>query len=522
MNVANWLLARATARRKEVGIRLSIGASRLRLVRQFLTESLMLSTLGGIAGLMVAWGVARLLVIMMAVTTDRAALNLVAGLDLRVLGFTAGVTLLTGVVFGLVPALRGTRVNLNDSLRESGRGTTRSAGRLTLSKALVIAQVALSLLLVVGSGLLLRTLWNLQSSDIGYPRENMLLINVDGVSAGYDGARLRLLWRDLTGRLRVLPGVRGVTFSQNGIFSGGESGDQVVVEGFTPRANNERGSRFDVVGPGYFSTLGIPLLLGREIGLRDTASSTHVCVINEAFAKRFFSGRNPIGLHVTEVFGDKRSPMEVVGVAKNARDHSLRGDVPPRFYSSSEQSMEGPMPGANFEIRTTGDPEQVALTARKAILAVNGDLGVSTSHSVTEMVSRVNAQPRGMARLCAVFGLVALLLAATGLYGVLSYGVARRTNEIGIRMALGAGRAAVVQMILRETGVMIVIGIIAGIGFTFGMKSLIATRIYGLSALDPLTITIAVTILTLVALTAGYIPAARAARVNPVSALRQD
>ncbi|MBZ5531767.1 MAG: ABC transporter permease [Acidobacteriia bacterium] len=522
INVANLLLARASARYKEVGVRLSIGASRWRLVRQFLTESLMLSALGGVAGLLLAWGAARLLVIMMKMTTDRDALDLGVALDLRVLAFTAGVTFLTGLIFGLVPAIRGTRVNLNDSLRDSGRGNTTSSGRLNLAKGLVIAQVAFSLLLVVSGGLLLRTLWNLQATDLGYAREKLLVLGVDGVTAGYKDARLTILWNDLADRIRVLPGVRGVTYSQNGLFSGSESGDQVEVEGFTPQKDNERGSRFDVIGPGYFATVGVPILLGREFGLQDSATAPKVCVINEAFQKRFFAGRNPIGLHVTEVFGDQKYPMEVVGVARNVRDHNLRGDVPPRFYHPTGQTMEGPPPGVNFEIRTAGDPQQLALSVRKTVQAVNEDLGLGLARTMTETLDRTTAQPRVMARLCTVFGIIALLLAATGLYGVLSYGVARRTNEIGIRMALGAGRASVVQMILRETSIMIVLGVVIGIGFTVGLTRFIASKLYGLSALDPLTMVTAVLILAMVALVAGYIPAARAAQVNPVTALRHE
>ncbi len=522
INVANLLLARASARYKEVGVRLSIGASRWRLVRQFLTESLMLSALGGVAGLFVAWGATRLLVIMMKLTTERDSLDLGVALDLRVLAFTAAVTFLTGIIFGLAPAIRGTRVNLNDSLRESGRGSTTSSGRLNLAKGLVIAQVALSLLLVVSGGLLLRTLWNLQAADLGYAREKLLVLGVDGLTAGYKDARLTMLWNDLSDRIRVLPGVRGVTYSQNGLFSGSESADHVEVEGFTPQKDNERGSRFDTVGPGYFSTLGIPLLLGREFSLRDTAQAPKVCVINEAFAKRFFAGRNPIGRHVTEAFGDHKYQMEVVGVARDARDHNLKGDIPPRFYHPADQTMEGPPPGVYFEIRTAGDPGQLALAVRKTILAVNEDLDLGRARTMTETLARTNAQPRVMARLCTVFGIIALLLAATGLYGVLSYGVARRTNEIGIRMALGAGRASVVQMVLRETSIMIVLGVVLGIGATVGLTRLIASKLYGLSALDPLTIVTAVLILAMVALIAGYIPASRAARVNPVSALRHE
>ncbi len=519
INVANLLLARATARTKEVGVRLSIGASRQRLIRQFLTESMMLSLLGGAAGLLFAWGASRALVLLLSERREDFVLS--PSLDWRVLSFTVGVTLATGILFGLAPALRGTRVNLNDSLRDSGR-TTASGSKLNLAKGLVIVQVALSLLLVAGAGLFLRTLWNLQSVNLGFSREHLLMVSADGVSAGYKGPQLSNLWRDLTERLRALPGVQGATYSGNGIFSGSESADEVDVEGFTATKDTEKFSRFDTVGPQYFSTVGIPMLLGRELGQQDNAGSPHVCVINEAFAKLFFSGRNPIGRHITQRFGEKKISMEIVGVAKNARDHRLRGDVPPRFYIPGDQGMEGPNEFAIFEIRTAGDPEQMIALVRKTILSVNEDLPVEGAQALAVSIDRTNAQPRMVARLCSIFGIMALLLASTGLYGVLSYGVARRTNEIGIRMALGAGRSRVVNMILRETGIMIAIGVIAGVIFTAIGVQLVKSKLYGLGVLDPWAVLSAVVILVVVALIAGYIPAARAARVSPTQALRHE
>jgi predicted permease len=519
INVANLLLARATARTKEVGVRLSIGASRARLVRQFLTESLVLSVLGGAGGLLFAWGASHALVLLLSERREDFALA--PSLDWRVLGFTIGVTLVTGVLFGLAPALRGTRVNLNDSLRDSGR-TTASGSKLNLAKGLVIIQVALSLLLVAGAGLFLRTLWNLQSVGLGFPKEHLLLVSADGVTAGYKGPQLSNLWRDLTERVRALPGVQGATYSTNGIFSGSESADEVDVEGFTPTKDNEKFARFDTVGPQYFSTVGIPLLLGRDLGQQDNAGSPRVGVINEAFAKLFFAGRNPIGRHITQRFGETKSTMEIVGVAKNVRDHRLRGDVPARFYIPADQGMEGPNEWAVFEIRTAGDPEQMVASVRKTILSVNEDLPVRSARALVVSVDLTNAQPRMVARLCSIFGIMALLLAATGLYGVLSYGVARRTNEIGIRMALGAGRARVVNMILRETGIMIAIGVTAGVIFTAIGVQLVKSKLYGLGVLDPWAVLSAVAILTVVALIAGYIPAARAARVSPTQALRHE
>jgi len=518
-NVANLLLARATARQREVGVRLSIGASRSRLVRQFLTENLLLSFIGGLLGILIAFGAARFVVHLLSRPQD--PLQLSTGIDLRVLGFTIALTALTGLFFGLAPAIRATRVDLNESLKETGPGVTHSGRRLSFAKALVVLQVGLSLLLVVGAGLFLRTLWNLQSINLGYARQNLLLANVDGTSTRLKDSGLVNLYQNVGERLRRLPGVRGVTYSENGLFSGTESGDQIQVEGFTPKDKKDRGSRWDQVGPGYFSTIGIPLILGREIGVQDTPTSPKICMINEAFAKHFFEGRNPIGRHITQMFGDHKSVLEVVGVAKDARDHGLRGDVPPRFYIPIGQTMEGPPEAVNYELRTVGDPQRMLEAVRKAILEVNADVPIRT-RVLTDNLEAINFQPRIIARLCTIFGIIALLLAAIGLYGVLSYGVARRTNEIGIRMALGAGRGRVIGMILKETGVMIVIGLLAGMIAAFATTRLIAARLYGLSALDPMTITAAACILAGVALVAGYIPAARASRVNPVKALRHE
>ncbi len=519
-NIANLLLARATARHREVGIRLSMGAGKGRLMRQFLTESLALSFLGGACGLAVAFAGSKAL--LMLLSQPDAPPQLGAAFDVRVLGFSIAITLLTAVLFGLAPAIRGTRVDINETLKETGRGVTAAGGRLTLAKGLVAAQVGLCLVLIVGAGLFLRTLWNLQSVSLGYPKERLLLLRVYGVTAGYEGNRLAALYHEIAARLGRLPGVQGVAFSENGLFGGTESGDPVDVEGFTPPPKGDRSARYDEVGPGYFSTLGIPLLLGREIGAHDTANSMRVCVINEAFAKTYFASRNPIGKRVTDLWGDKRIDMRVAGVARDARDHSLRDKVPPRFYAAVDHGIEGVPPSVYFELRTAGDAEQLLKAARKTVADINEDLPVVQARTLERALEQANAHARLIARLCAIFGAIALLLAATGLYGVLSYGVARRTNEIGIRMALGAGRGRVIGMILRETGVMIAIGMAAGIAAAAASTRLVAAQLYGLTAMDPETVAGAAALLAFVALLAAYIPAARAAGVNPVAALRHE
>jgi predicted permease len=519
INVANLLLARGSNRSREVALRLSIGATRARIIRQFLTESVVLSFLGGIFALLLAWGASRLLTIFLAST--RNGLELSPALDGKVLLFTLCLVVFSGIIFGLAPALRGTNINLNDSLRDSGHATA-SSGKVKLTQGLVVCQIGLSLLAVILAGLFLRTIWNLQAVGLGYPKEKLLLITVDGVRAGYKGPQLSNLWRDLNTRLQALPGVQAVSYSINGLFIGSEADDEIAVEGFIPQNEDEKTSRFDMVGPGYFSTLGVTLLRGRELGLADGPSAPHVAVINEAFANRFFAGRNPIGRHITQDPSNQKNIMEVVGVAGNVRDHALRGEVPPRFYVPGAQGMGGPNEWATFEIRTAGDPKYLLDAVRKTIVSTDAKLYPTKEHALVESLESSMSQPRMIARLCAVFGTVGLLLAAGGLYGVLSYGIARRTNEIGIRMALGAPPGRVIRMVLRETGMMLMIGAVLGIALTFACARLIAGRLYGLSTLDPLTILSAVGLFAIVAAIAAFLPAARAARVNPIAALRHE
>ncbi len=375
-----------------------------------------MSAVSGFVGLLVAGAASRMLAIMLSGSST--PLTMPTGLDFGVLAFTAGVTVLTGVLFGLAPAVQSTRISLSDSLKEAGRGVTNSGRRLTFQKWLVIAQVGISLLLVVGAGLFLRTLWNLQSVQLGYPKDNLLLVRVNGLTAGYKDARLADLYRDIADRLRVLPGVSGLAYSENGIFNGTDSGDEIEVEGFTPSSDDDRGSAFDRISPGYFSTLGVPLLLGREFNLQDTGSSPPVCVINEAFAKHFFVNRNPVGRHITQAFGYQKSTMEIVGVTRDARDHSLREDVPFRFYVPVEHSLGGIVPSIYFSIRTTGKPEQMVNAVRKTILGIDANLPITTADSLGDLIDGFNAPTRMIARLCTIFGVIALVLAAIGLYGV--------------------------------------------------------------------------------------------------------
>lgn len=518
-NVANLLLARATARRREVGVRLSIGASRARLFRQFFTESLLLSLLGAAAGLLIASSGARLLVRLIS-DPDRL-LDLSTGPNWPVLLFTLGAALITGTLFGVAPSLQASRADVSLSMREAS-SANYSGRSFSLAKALVIAQVGLSLLLVIGAGLFLRTLWNLQNGPLGYPKEHLLQVRLDADTVGYKGQQLADFYRAVAEKIRVVPGMRGVTYSELGLINGGESKTHIEVEGATPQLS-DNSTNFDLVAPGYFAVVGIPLLLGRELGPQDTASSTRVCVVSEALVKRFFAGRDPIGRHLSTNYGEYRATLEIVGVVKDSHSRSLGDETPERFYLLVDQGSEGKIPGSiTFEVRTASQPQLMVETIRKTILGVNPDVPITSADSMEQVIQNHTVFTYMVAQLCGIFGALALLLAATGLYGLLSYGVARRTNEIGIRMALGAARGSVVQMILRETALLLAIGLAVGVAAGLVGTRLIESQLYGLSKFDPATFVAASALLTAVALMAGYVPAARAARIDPVRALRHE
>ncbi|MPY87485.1 MAG: FtsX-like permease family protein [Luteitalea sp.] len=510
-NLGNLLLARATARNREISVRLALGASRGRLMRQLLTESMVLALLGGIAGLCAALllraGLLRLV---------PDSIQLPATPDARVLGFICALTLLAGLVLGLLPALRTTKTNAAAGLKEQGRGLAGSAAWQRVGKVVVVGQLALSLPLLVGAGLLLQTLANLRQVDLGYEKERLLTVQMNAGNAGYDEQSWGPVFPLLLDRIRAVPGVRAVTYSALGLFTGADISDKVVVEGHTPQGDNDEGSPLDNIGPGYFAALGIPVTLGREITEQDQHSSHKVCVINEAFAKRFFEGRNPLGMHVTRVFGDQRNTCQIVGVAKDSRRRGIRGDIEHRFYLPATTPI-----GVSFAIRTAAEPSNVIAGVRRAIRQIDSNLPI-TARPLTEVVDDQMVQDRLLAQLSIAFGVVGLLLAAIGLYGVLSYGVARRTNEIGIRKALGAQHGALIAMILRETGGLLAVGLVAGIALSAAAIRLITSRLYGLEPTDPVTFAAAIVVLSGVALVATWLPAHRASRVDPLVALRHE
>lgn len=378
-------------------------------------------------------------------------------------------------------------------------------------------------MLPVGAGLFLRTLLNLQHLNLGYSREKLLLLRVDGVAAGYTEERLETAYRQLLDRFRETPGVRGVTYSQNGLFSGSESGDHVRVEGYTPRGNDDRAARFDEIGPSYFSVLGIPLRLGREIDARDRAGSARVCVSNEAFAKLFFAGRNPLGKHVTEQYGDKLITFEVNGVAGNSRDHNLREATLPRIFTAFAQPPAGDPPSAvNFEIRTAAEPHLMLNTLRRAVRIQDPNLPILSARTLEELIRQRVGQDRLLANLTSIFGALALVLAAIGIYGVVAYGVSQRMSEIAIRMALGADPWRVVGLIVRESSIIVGAGLIAGLALSYVGTRLIVSKLFRLGAMDPAVLGAAVFVMAAIGALAACGPPWRASRIHPASALRSN
>jgi putative ABC transport system permease protein len=517
-NLANLLLARGTARQTELAVRLSLGASRGRLIRQLVTECLMLAAIGSVAAIAVASVLHGALVRMMAASDSRFQMTF--ALDPLVLAFVLAATVTALLVFGVLPAWQVTKLDVGASLKEQTRGAIGRFGQLRSGRLLVSLQLALSLPLLVGAGLLARTVFNLQRVDLGFPAERLLLVRLDLRELG-DEIRRATLVRELLEQIQRSPGVRATSFSLLGLFSGGEASEDIEVEGYTPHAGEDRESALDVVGPGYFAALGVPITLGRDILERDQASAPTICVINDAFARRFFQGRNPIGMRITPIEDDaKGTACQVVGIAKNARTHSLRDDAEPRFFVAAAQQPSS-LTSPTFLIRTTTDTGLVMAAVGKTIQQIDASMTIMSAASIEQQMAPLTAQDRTTAQLAVVFGSVALLLAAIGLYGVLSYGIARRTGEIAIRIALGAQTGRVISMILRETSGVVGVGLGLGGGLAYAASRLIDRRLYGVAPQDPLVLAFATGLLVLVAFSAAYVPARRASRLDPMVALRQ-
>jgi predicted permease len=440
-------------------------------------------------------------------------------LDLRVLAFAGAVSLVTGMLFGLAPALGAMRMSPGPVLKDSGSVVGGRPG-YGLRKVLVVSQVGLSLLLLMGAALLVRSILNLRRADVGYARENLLMIQLDPVTSGYKGAEIPVVAEELRRHLAAVPGVLAVTYSENGLFNGPESAGPVAVEGYLQQSEADALARFDHAGPGYFSSIGIGLLLGRDIEERDTANAPRVAVINEAMARFYFQDGNPIGKRIFWLPRNRQS-LEIVGVARNVQDHSVRWKPIRRFYVPFSQPIEG-LTALIFEVRTRVDPESVMTSLERAIKDVDPSLPILSMLTLEQLMDRSILVERIITTLAGIFGALALLLASLGLYGVMSYAVIRRTGEIGIRMALGAQAGNVLLMILRESMALVLVGIALGIPAGMAATRVISSRLYGLKTNDPWSLAVVVAVLLTISIIAGYLPARRAARVDPMIALRHE
>ncbi len=516
-NVANLLLARASKRQKEISMRLALGAGRPRLIRQLLTESVLLAAIGGSMGLLMAgWG-SRILSRLAAVGgVSPIPFDVDVRPHIAVLAFTGAVSVLTALLFGLAPALRSTRIDLAPALKEGTR--TSGAGGGHLARWLVVAQLGLSIVMLTGAGLLMRSLANLETRDVGYSRANLVLVKADFSGSGYTSDRQLAALNRLMEHLRATPGVRGVTVSENGLFSATDSStDSLQVEGFTPARREDASSGFDQVGAHYFQVVGVPLVAGRDFDERDRLGAQAVVIINETMARFYFAGRDTLGKYLANG-GDR---AVIVGVARDMKQRNLKAGMERRFYLPLLQSTDR-FGAFNLEIRTRDDAARMIPATRRALQSFDRNLRVTSLQTVRVLMDESISADRMMARLAGFFGVLALLLAASGLYGVISYATARRTNEIGVRIALGAGRGTVVRMVLGETLVLAAAGFAIGLPAALLAGRLIGATLVGVSARDPLTFGAASGVMLLAALCAGFIPAERASRIDPMVALRQD
>jgi predicted permease len=525
-NLANLLLARGAARQREFAVRLSIGASRARLIRQLLTESFLLAFCGAAAGLFVAqWADALLLRMVSGTGADAIQLSLRP--DARILAFTFGVAAFTAILFGLVPALRATRLDLSPVLKSGVSGSTTEAfhRRFPMARILVVAQVAVSLVLLVAAGLFMHSLQRLSQVKLGFNSTRLILFRIRPLPAGYKDAAIPLLYQNLLDKFKAVPGVSGATLSVDGLFSNTESGDPIAVEGYTATPGEAMDSRMDHVGPDYFSVVGMPLLYGRGILAQDSSpaggTAPRVAVINQTFAKHFFPNTNPIGKRVRDTYPGSTADVEVVGVVADAKYRNLREETPPRLYAP----IFNPLWQSNmayFEIRTAGDTAGVSSALRAVVHDTNPAIPEIEIRTLPDLVVQSLHTDYFVARLASAFGLLAIVLAGVGLYGIMAFTVARRTRDIGIRMTLGASPSTIVRQVLRETSILMLIGIAVGVPVALVGTHLIRSMLFGLGAADPIALIAACVILASIAAAASYIPARRAARVDPMGALRYE
>jgi len=517
-NVANLLLARAASQQKEVAIRLALGSGAWRVVRQRLTESVVLAAAGASVGLLFAWWTTGLLI--QTLPFERAALSLSPDPDIRVVLFAMSLACVTTLVFGLAPALQATRPAVTLALKEEAAAAAGGRRHARFRKGLVVVQVALSVLLVAGAGLFARSLYNLRTLNPGFVTEHLLQFSIDPALSGYDRERTVALFDALRAELRGIPGVVSAAAAVVPAMTESMWSSTVRVQGYQAKEGEDLNPAVNGVAPGYFATMGMPLVAGRDFRASDVMGAPQVAVVNEKMAKYFWGNDNPIGKRFGWARDDGTFPIEVVGVVRDSRFTTLRDDVPRFVYTPyAQQELLDAM---TFYVRVHPSAGGVASAVRQAVRRLDPNLPVFDIKTMEAQVDESLFLERLVAALSMLFGALATILAAVGLYGVMSYTVSRRTREIGIRMALGAARGSVLWLVLREVAVMAAAGVFVGLPVAVAASRFVQSQLYGLTPTDPLTLGLSAVVLTAVAMLAGYVPARRATQVDPMLALRYE
>jgi predicted permease len=515
-NLANLLLARASSRQREMSVRLALGAGRARILRQMLTESVLLSGIGGTAGLFLGYAGRNAIPHLLSSSWEPTVMS--AKFDWMIYGFTAAVSIFTGLLFGLAPAWQATRTQVSSGLKDTAQTTTQRKRNLT-GKTLVVVQVALSMLLLVGAGLFVRTLMNLNNAHLGFSPDNILLFGLQPSPTRYSNAKGIALYHQVEDKLAAVPGIDSATLSQAPLIANIASNMRLIPDGQPQKENKKQSAYFNTVGQLFFSTFKIPIITGRGFDDTDTETSRKVAVVNQELVKRFFPNTNPIGKTFTGGHDDPQR-FEIIGICKDAKYDNLRLSPPPTFYNLYRQ-QEG-VEFMTFAVHTRMSPEAIIPSLRRAVASIDKNVPLLDIRTQNEQIEDTTRQERIFASLTSGFGILALILACIGIYGIMAYTVAQRTNEIGIRMALGAQSGRILRTILREASWMAVVGVIVGLVAAVAMARLITSMLFGLKPYDPMTLAGASLLLVLIAIAASWVPAWRAAHVDPIKALRHE